>query len=117
MPGNRPTTDDADMDSEYEVSPELAAAFRRLDQRAIFESTFKYVRTNMGKADGDRISISDILSCLMAPEANASEKFHLGWSAICMIRQRQHHMDMTNEELRQITQMIVDKMTEDENDL
>lgn len=95
-----------DTNDDPDATNTLAGLMGRIDQVELFASSFAYVRS---RTQRERVRISDVLTYLFQEESKV-ERFHLGWTALCMIRQRQASMEMSDEHLKQISAGIVDRM-------
>lgn len=86
---------------------ELAIALEQLDQTAVFEKAFSYVKNKTKK---DYVSATDLMYYLNKEReiANSQYKFSLGFTAIALLRENQ--TENNRNEINTLTKQIVDYM-------
>tara|TARA_Y100000389_G_scaffold178371_1_gene191492 strand:+ start:6622 stop:6924 length:303 start_codon:yes stop_codon:yes gene_type:complete len=98
--------DDTDRSDQHELMDSL----RRLDQKALYEKSFTYIRS---KTNQQTVTIEQVMSCFLSDDTNQDEKFHLGWTALSMFYDRKESLKqkgVSEETFKEIIACIVEKM-------
>ena len=90
-------------DSDTENYQEVMELLQQTDQKIIFKKAFDYVKSRTNK---DIVTIADVLCYFANKNTSKDDKFHLGWTAINMIHNRQKNMNMTDEHKKIIINKI-----------
>ena len=105
--------------SEDIAMSDMAKTLHSIDQREQFKIAYDYI-TNIKKEREERnepinikdktIYLGDLMYHFVNQEAETKLKFALGWSTICFIKQRQHKLELSDEDTSKIIQKILSDM-------
>ena len=93
-------------DTDTENSHEVMELLQQIDQKIIFKKAFDYVKSRTNK---DIVTIGDVLGYFANKDTSKDDKFHLGWTAINMIHDRQKNMNMPDEDKK----ILINKIFKD----
>ena len=106
--------------SEDIAMSDMAKTLHSIDQREQFKIAYDYI-TNIKKKEREErnepinikdktIYLGDLMYHFVNQEAETKLKFALGWSTICFIKQRQHKLELSDEDTSKIIQKILSDM-------
>ena len=98
--------DDTDQSNNHELMDSL----RTLDQKALFNQSFDYVRSRTNK---QTVTIGEVLGFLINNNTLKEDKFHLGWTAMSMMRDKKESLKnkgIDDESFKKIFESIVENM-------
>ena len=98
---------------------DLAKTLASIDQSAQFELAYNYI-TNIKKQNrkernepsnikDNTVTIGDLMYHFVIQEAETELKLALGWSTICLLKQRQDKLELSDE----VTSKIIEKIMSD----
>lgn len=93
-------------DTDTENSHEVMELLQQIDQKIIFKKAFDYVKSRTNK---DIVTIGDVLGYFAKKDTLKEDKFHLGWTAINMIHDRQKNMNMPDQDKK----ILINKIFKD----
>jgi len=93
-------------DTDQETSRGVMELMQQIDQKNIFKKSFDYVKSRTNK---DIVTIGHVLGYFANKDTLKDDKFHLGWTAINMIHDRQKNMNMTDEDKK----ILINKIFKD----
>ena len=96
---------------------DIAKTLASIDQSAQFKLAYDYI-TNIKKQNREErneptnikdktVTIGDLMYHFVIQAAETELKFALGWSAICLLKQRQHNLDLSDEDISKIIEKII----------
>ena len=99
---------------------DMAETLASIDQSAQFKLAYDYI-TNIKKQNrkerneptnikDNTVTIGDLMYHFIIQEPETKLKLALGWSAICLVKQRQDKLELSDEVTSKIIQKIISDM-------
>ena len=96
---------------------DMAKTLHSINQREQFKLAYDYITNIKKKRREERnepinikdktIYLGDLMYHFANQEAETKLKFALGWSTICFIKQRQHKLELSDEDTSKIIEKIL----------
>lgn len=86
---------------------ELMESLKDLDQRDLFKKAFDYVKSKTNK---EKVTIGEIIHYFNEAEKEDDYKFTLGFTALAMLTDKKEAMNVSERDLKLITDKIIEDM-------